>query len=58
MTINFLTIKKNVNNRNEARKSAALISLMNSVFNDHPLRVINEEFIKNSIENAQKDLVN
>lgn len=43
--------------KNEARKSAALISLMNSVFNEHPLRKINEEFIQKSIENAQRDFV-
>ena len=43
--------------KNEARRSAALISLMNSVFNEHPLRKINEEFINKSIENAHKDLV-
>jgi hypothetical protein len=41
----------------EARKSAALISLMNSVFNEHPLRKITEEFIKKSIESAQQDMV-
>ena len=27
-----------------------MISLMNSVFNEHPLRKINEEFIKRSVE--------
>ncbi len=41
----------------EARRSAALISLMNSVFNEHPLRRISEEFIKKSIESAQKETV-
>lgn len=41
----------------EARRSAALIALMNSVFNEHPLRKINEEFIQKSVDNAQKDFV-
>jgi len=41
---------KNTSTKQEAKKSAALISLMNSVFNEHPLRKINEEFIKKSVE--------
>ena len=30
---------------------------MNSVFNDHPLRLINEEFITKSLDDAQTDFV-
>ena len=30
---------------------------MNSIFNEHPLRKINEEFINKSIESLQKDSV-
>ncbi len=41
----------------EAKKSAATISLMNSIFNEHPLRRITDEFIGKSIENAQKEMV-
>jgi hypothetical protein len=41
----------------DARKSAALIALMNSVFNEHPLRRITDEFIAKSIETAHKDMV-
>jgi hypothetical protein len=41
----------------EAKKSASLISLMNSVFNEHPLRRINEEFIKKAIESTQNEIV-
>jgi hypothetical protein len=48
---------QNTTTKLEARKSAALISLMNSIFNEHPLRRINEEFIKKSVESAQKDVV-
>ena len=48
---------QNCSNKLEAKKNAALISLMNSVFNEHPLRRINEDFIAKSAENAQKDYV-
>ncbi len=48
---------QNSQTKNDARKSAALIALMNSVFNEHPLRKINSEFIQKSVENAQKDFV-
>ena len=48
---------QNCTNKLEAKKHAALISLMNSVFNEHPLRRINEDFIAKSAENAQKDYV-
>jgi hypothetical protein len=39
----------------EARRSAALISLMNSIFNEHPLRRINEDFIKKSTDPAENE---
>ncbi|RNA43793.1 LIX1 [Brachionus plicatilis] len=44
--------------KSDAKKSSALLALMNSMFNEHPLRKINHDFIKKSIENAQKDLPN
>lgn len=43
--------------KHDAKKSAAQIALMNSFFNEHPLRRINEEFIQKSTENAQRDFV-
>ncbi len=48
---------QNAQTKNDARRSAALIALMNSVFNEHPLRKINSEFIQKSVENAQRDFV-
>ena len=39
--------------KSEARRSAALISLMNSVFNEHPTRKITNEFIQKSVESAK-----
>jgi LIX1-like protein len=49
---------QNVLTKLEAKKSAATISLMNSIFNEHPLRRITDEFISKSIEDAQRELVN
>lgn len=43
--------------KHDAKKSAAQIALMNSFFNEHPLRRINEDFIQKSTENAQRDFV-
>lgn len=37
----------------EARRSAAKIALMNSVFNDHPSRCITDEFIERAVHEAQ-----
>ena len=48
---------QNTNTKSEAKKSAALLALMNSLFNEHPLRRINEDFIKKSLESAHKDFV-
>lgn len=38
----------------EARRSAAKIALMNSVFNEHPSRKISEDFIKKAVDDAKK----
>jgi len=38
----------------EARRSAAKIALMNSVFNEHPSRKITDEFITKAIDEAQQ----
>ncbi|XP_033638905.1 protein limb expression 1 homolog [Asterias rubens] len=38
----------------EARRSAAKIALMNSVFNEHPSRKITDEFINKAVEDAKK----
>ncbi|KAK3583287.1 hypothetical protein CHS0354_011177 [Potamilus streckersoni] len=37
----------------EARRSAAKIALMNSVFNEHPSRKISDEFIAKAVSDAQ-----
>lgn len=37
----------------EARRSAAKIALMNSVFNEHPSRRISDEFIEKAIQDAR-----
>ena len=44
--------------KSEARRSAALIALMNSVFNEHPTRKISNEFIEKSVESAKQTYVN
>eukprot|EP00093_Oithona_nana_P004650 04650.XXX_129721_140554_1 [CDS] Oithona nana genome sequencing. len=38
----------------EARRSAAKIALMNSVFNEHPSRKISEEFIEKAVNEAHQ----
>lgn len=38
----------------EARRSAAKIALMNSVFNEHPSRKITEDFIEKAISDARQ----
>jgi hypothetical protein len=40
--------------KSDARRSEALICLMNSVFNEHPTRKITNEFIQKSIESSKK----
>ena len=37
----------------EARRSAAKIALMNSVFNEHPSRRISDEFIEKAVNEAR-----
>lgn len=37
----------------EARRSAAKIALMNSVFNEHPSRRISDEFIEKAVADAR-----
>jgi hypothetical protein len=38
----------------EARRSAAKIALMNSVFNEHPSRKITDEFIEKAVNEARQ----
>ena len=38
----------------EARRSAAKIALMNSVFNEHPSRKITDEFIEKAVKEASR----
>lgn len=38
----------------EARRSAAKIALMNSVFNEHPTRKITDKFIQQAVDDAKK----
>ncbi|KAK6184525.1 hypothetical protein SNE40_006985 [Patella caerulea] len=44
---------QNCNTKAEARRSAAKIALMNSVFNEHPSRKITDEFVEKAIGDAQ-----
>ena len=37
----------------EARRSAAKIALMNSVFNEHPSRRISDDFIEKAVAEAR-----
>jgi len=46
------------NTKAEARRSAAKIGLMNSVFNEHPSRRINESVIKELVKEATESLQN
>merc|ERR550532_1963429 len=38
----------------EARRSAAKIALMNSVFNEHPSRRISEDFVEKAVQDAHQ----
>jgi LIX1-like protein len=49
---------QNCMTKSEARKSAALIALMNSVFNEHPSRKITFDFIAKSLDDAQLKYAN
>ena len=50
----FPSILQNCPTKAEARRSAAKIALMNSVFNEHPSRKITDEFITKAIDEAQQ----
>ena len=43
---------QNCTTKAEARRSAAKIALMNSVFNEHPSRKITDEFINKAVADA------
>ena len=51
-SIIFSSILQNCPTKAEARRSAAKIALMNSVFNEHPSRKITDEFITKAIDEA------
>ena len=50
--LNFLYLSQNCPTKAEARRSAAKIALMNSVFNEHPSRKITDEFIEKAVGDA------
>ena len=50
----FLINLQNCPTKAEARRSAAKIALMNSVFNEHPSRKITDEFITKAIDEARQ----
>ena len=47
----FVSIQ-NCPTKAEARRSAAKIALMNSVFNEHPSRKISDEFVERAVRDA------
>ncbi|KAG8313022.1 LIX1-like protein [Homalodisca vitripennis] len=47
------TSKQNCPTKAEARRSAAKIALMNSVFNEHPSRRISDDFIEKAVAEAR-----
>ena len=49
--MNFL-ILQSCPTKAEARRSAARIALMNSIFNEQPTRKITEEFIQKAVDDA------
>ena len=50
----FSFIFQNCPTKAEARRSAAKIALMNSVFNEHPSRKISKEFIDKAVVEARQ----
>ena len=50
----FSSIFQNCPTKAEARRSAAKIALMNSVFNEHPSRKITKEFIDRAVNEAKQ----
>ena len=51
---NFFSPLQNCPTKAEARRSAAKIALMNSVFNEHPSRKITDEFIEKAVNEAHQ----
>lgn len=51
-TVLFFPLPQFCPTKAEARRSAAKIALMNSVFNEHPSRRITDEFIEKSVSEA------
>ena len=49
-----MLILQNCPTKAEARRSAAKIALMNSVFNEHPSRKITDEFIEKAVSEARQ----
>ena len=49
----FIFFFQNCPTKAEARRSAAKIALMNSVFNEHPSRKITKEFIDKAVKEAR-----
>lgn len=52
LTPEFFTVWQFCPTKAEARRSAAKIALMNSVFNEHPSRRITDDFIEKSVSEA------
>ena len=50
---NYSLLLQNCPTKAEARRSAAKIALMNSVFNEHPSRKISDDFIEKAVQEAQ-----
>ena len=56
-SINSITFNLNIQvcpTKVEARRSAARIALMNSVFNEQPTRKITQDFIDNAVSEASQ----
>jgi Limb expression 1 len=49
----FISHLQNCPTKAEARRSAAKIALMNSVFNEHPSRQISDDFIEKAVAEAR-----
>ena len=52
MFLLLFVCRQNCPTKAEARRSAAKIALMNSVFNEHPSRKITAEFIEKAVGDA------
>ena len=51
----FSSFFQNCPTKAEARRSAARIALMNSIFNEQPTRKITQEFIHKAVQEANSD---